>query len=124
MNEKLPSVTSYLRSDHEWSGALSAKSIPIAHPKLELALQSHLRDLKLDSTLQSSNEKCKLNVDGVSAHSHNSAEHIVADHLGEIFQHLKIEIDRFGPIARRHTATDLVITIPTVSDNNYGILQS
>jgi hypothetical protein len=95
----------------------------MVHTKLELGLQSTLGEL--DMTLQVLDGMANLNFDemlmnrgshDIPAYSHKSPEEIVTDYLEKVFQYLEQEVDRFGPIARKHTATDLVVTVPTVSD--------
>jgi hypothetical protein len=130
MDEKVPSVISYSRSDYEWGGALSDDSISMVHTKLELGLQSTLGEL--DMTLQVLDGMSDLNFDkmlstirsydDVPAYSHKNPEEIVTDYLGKVFQRLEMEVDQFGPIARKHTATDLVVTVPTVSSINHIML--
>jgi hypothetical protein len=124
VDEKVPSVISYSRANYEWGGALSEDSITMVHTKLELGLQSRLGEL--DMTLQVLDGMSDLNIekmmstmcnyDDVPAYSHKSPEEIVTDYLRKVFQHLEMEVDRFGPVARKHTATDLVVTVPTVGD--------
>ncbi|KAI4959504.1 hypothetical protein J4E86_003226 [Alternaria arbusti] len=126
VDEKVPSVISYSHSNYEWGGALSEDSISMVHTKLELGLQS--RQDELDMTLQVLDGMSNLNIDDmlrsmsndedVPAYSHKSPEEIVTDYLQKVFQHLEVEVDQFGAIARKHTATDIVVTVPTVSDTN------
>ncbi|KAI4955558.1 hypothetical protein J4E91_001419 [Alternaria rosae] len=121
VDEKVPSVISYSRPNYEWGGALSDDSISMVHTKLELGLQSRLGEL--DMTLQILDGMSNLNIDemlstmcnydDVPAYSHKSPEEIVTDYLQKVFQHLEMEVDQFGPIARKYTATDLVVTVPT-----------
>ena len=123
----MPSVISYSRPNYEWGGALSDDSVSMVHTKLELGLQSRLGEL--DMTLQILDGMSNLNIDemlrtirshdDVPAYSHKSPEEIVTDYLQKVFQHLEMEVDQFGPIARKHTKTDLVVTVPTVSNTNY-----
>ena len=127
MDEKVPSVISYSHPDYEWGGALGENSIPIVHTKLELGLQSRLGEL--DMTLQVLDEMSDLNMDellsimrshdNVPVYSHKSPEDIVTDYLQKVFQHLEMEVNQFDPIERKYTATDIVVTVPTVSDTNY-----
>lgn len=129
MDDKVPSVISYSRPDYEWGGDLSAESISMVHTKLELGLQSTLGEL--DMTLQVLDGMANLNIDemlktvrshdDVPAYSHKSPEEIVTDYLEKVFQHLEVEVDKFGPIARKHTATDLVVTIPTVRGTKHDM---
>lgn len=123
VDDKVPSVISYSRPHYEWGGALSADSISMVHTKLELGLQSTLGEL--DMTLQVLDGMTNLNFDEMlmtrgshdtPAYSHKSPEEIVTDYLEKVFQYLEQEVDKFGPIARKHTTTDLVVTVPTVSD--------
>jgi hypothetical protein len=51
----------------------------------------------------------------VPAYSHKNPEEIVTDYLGKVFQYLEQEVGKFGPVARKHTITDLVVTVPTVN---------
>jgi len=132
VDEKVPSVISYSSPEHEWGDALSENSVSMVHTKLELDVQSLLGEL--DMTLQVLNGMSNLNFDGmlsnisnngdVPAYSYKSPEDIVTDYLRKIFQYLYGEVDQFGQLARKHIATDIVVTVPTVRDVNYVILQS
>jgi molecular chaperone DnaK (HSP70) len=123
VDDKVPSVISYSQAKHEWGGSLSADSVSMVHTKLELGLQSTLGEL--DMTLQVLDGMANLNFDemlmargshDIPAYSHKSPEEIVTDYLEKVFQYLEQEVEKFGTAARKHTAVDLVVTVPTVSN--------
>ena len=122
VDDKVPSVISYSRpEDPEWGGGLSENAVSMVHTKLELGLQKLLGEL--DMTLQVLDGMKNLEyLDTLlsddnhdrPAYSHKSPEDIVTDYLSKVFQYLEQEVEQFGPMARKHTTTDLVVTVPTV----------
>ncbi|KAJ4365713.1 hypothetical protein N0V83_008333 [Neocucurbitaria cava] len=50
---------------------------------------------------------------GVPAYSHKSPEEIVTDYLTRVFEYLDLTVSNFNEAFRRHTATDVVVTVPT-----------
>lgn len=53
---------------------------------------------------------------GIPAYSHKSPEEIVTDYLEKIFQYLDQTVNKFTKAFRNNTTTDIVVTIPTVSN--------
>ena len=124
LDEKVPSVISYFRPDYEWGDGLSKDAVSMVYTKLELGMQKVLGEM--DLTLQVLEGMKNLNFDemfrsqggrDIPAYSDKSPEEIVTDYLTKVFQRLEQEVDRFGKMARKHTATDLVVTVPTVSSH-------
>ncbi|KAF2127870.1 hypothetical protein P153DRAFT_432314 [Dothidotthia symphoricarpi CBS 119687] len=123
-HDKVPSVISYSRpsqaTEQQWGSNLSADAVSMVHTKLELGLQDVLGEL--DMTLQVLDGMMDLNFDAMMMsrgnqdlppYSHKSPEAIVTDYLTKVFEWLEQEVEKFGSVLRKHTATDIVVTVPT-----------
>jgi hypothetical protein len=122
---KVPSVISYSRPspamEQQWGSSLSPAAVSMVHTKLELEIQDVLGEL--DLTIQvldgmknlSSLDPTAANTNyDRPAYSHKSPEDIVTDYLAKVFRRLDEAVEKFTDAFKRHTATDLVVTIPTV----------
>lgn len=123
-HDKVPSVISYSKcstaGERQWGSNLSPDAISMVHTKLELGVQSVLGEL--DMTLQVLDGMMDLNIGAIlrttkdhdlPPYSHLSPEAIITDYLTKVFLWFEQELEKFGPVFRRETATDLVITVPT-----------
>ena len=124
-HDKVPSIISYTKSSDEyqqWGSSISPGAVTMVHKKLELGphpLQGEL-DLVVQVLEGMKNlhfeEILLANEDGtVPAYACKSPEEIVTDYLVKVFTYLDETVEKFSDAFRRHTATDLVVTIPTVS---------
>lgn len=123
-HDKVPSVISYSRAsergEQQWGSSLSADAVAMVHTKLELGIQNVLGEL--DMTLQILDGMNNLDFDttfmgkgsqDLPPYSHKSPEEIVTDYLTRVFQWLEQEVEKFDTVLRKHTSTDIVVTIPT-----------
>lgn len=123
-HDKVPSVISYSRpsekGEQQWGSSLSQDAVAMVHTKLELEIQDVLGEL--DMTLQVLDGMNNLNFDidfmgrgsqDLPPYSHKSPEEIVTDYLTRVFQWLEQEVEKFDTVMRKHTATDIVVTVPT-----------
>jgi hypothetical protein len=122
---KVPSVISYSRPsaemEQQWGSDLSPNAVSMVHTKLELGLQDVMGEL--DMTLQVLDGMKDLSFADMMAanennsrpaYSHKAPEEIVTDYLTKVFKRLDEAVDEFTDAFRRHTTTDLVVTVPTV----------
>jgi hypothetical protein len=130
---KVPSVISYSRPsaamEQQWGSDLSPNAVSMVHTKLELGLQDVMGEL--DMTLQVLDGMKDLSFADMMAanennsrpaYSHKAPEDIVTDYLTKVFKRLDDAVDEFTDAFRRHTTTDLVVTIPTVCEQATIIL--
>jgi hypothetical protein len=127
--DKVPSVISYSRPseamEQQWGSNLSANAVSMVHTKLELGIQDVLGEL--DMTLQvldgmknlSFADMMAANDDhGLPAYSHKTPEEIVTDYLTKVFKRfyeaVEDSVEDFTAAFKRNTATDLIVTVPTV----------
>lgn len=108
--------------EQQWGSSLSPKAVAMVHTKLELGIQDVLGEL--DMTIQVLDGMKNLNFKemmaattghGLPAYSQKSPEEIVTDYLTKVFMRLDEVVNEFTDAFRRHTTTDLVVTVPTVS---------
>jgi hypothetical protein len=124
--DKVPSIISYSRpsreNEQQWGSNLSPAAVSMVHTKLELELQDVLGEL--DMTIQVLDGMKNLSFadmmasNGTSdrpAYSHKAPEEIVTDYLSKVFLRLEEVVEGFTDAFRRHVATELVVTVPTVS---------
>ncbi|KAL6709496.1 hypothetical protein ACN47E_001431 [Coniothyrium glycines] len=118
MEDKVPSVISYSGDHCAW--AYDVSGVTMVHTKLELGLQSLMGEM--DLTLQVLEGMGNLNFDEMfemkdgpdrPTYSHKTPEDIVTDYLSKVFEYLEQDVDKFGDVARKHTTTDIVVTVPT-----------
>ena len=126
---KVPSVISYSRPseamEQQWGGDLSPNAVSMVHTKLELGMQDVLGEL--DMTIQVLDGMKNLsfmdmmaatNEHDRPAYSEKAPEEIVSDYLTKVYGVLDDVVDeKFTDAFRKLTATDLVVTVPTVCDN-------
>jgi molecular chaperone DnaK (HSP70) len=123
---KVPSVISYsppsADMEQQWGSSLSPKAVSMVHTKLELGIQDVLGEL--DMTIQVLDGMKNLNFREMMAantdqdrpaYSQKSPEEIVTDYLTKVFRRLDEAVEEFTDAFRRHTTTDLVVTVPTAS---------
>ncbi|KAH7085513.1 hypothetical protein BKA63DRAFT_598156 [Paraphoma chrysanthemicola] len=121
---KVPSVISYSppseAREQQWGSSLSPDAVSMVHTKLELGMQDVLGEL--DMTLQVLDGMKNLSFADMMvangnldrpAYSHKAPEEIVTDYLTKVFERLDEAVEEFTDAFRRHTATDLVVTVPT-----------
>lgn len=123
--DKVPSVISYTKCSadyQQWGKSISPDAITMVHKKLELG--PHSLQGELDLVVQVLEGMRNLNFEDiilanednmVPAYACKSPEEIVTDYLTKIFTYLDQSVDQFSEAFRRYTATDVVVTIPTVS---------
>lgn len=122
---KVPSVISYSPEEDEkrqWGSDISDNAVSMVHTKLELGMQDVLGEL--DMTIQVLDGMKNLSfMDMVAAtgphdrpaYSEKSPEEIVADYLTKVYGIFDDKVDAdFTDAFRKLTATDLVVTVPTV----------
>ncbi|CAO2656251.1 Nn.00g050540.m01.CDS01 [Neocucurbitaria sp. VM-36] len=120
-HDKVPSVISYSvpseMMEQQWGSSLSPQAVSMVHTKLELGIQKLQGEL--DMTLQVLDGMKDLDfsrmmtANGIPAYSHKSPEEIVTDYLAKVFEYLDLTVNNFNEAFRRHTATDIVVTVPT-----------
>ncbi|KAH8727125.1 hypothetical protein GQ44DRAFT_725417 [Phaeosphaeriaceae sp. PMI808] len=121
---KVPSVISYSSPteamEQQWGSSLSPNAVSMVHTKLELGMQDVLGEL--DMTIQVLDGMKNLSFADMMAsngdhdrpaYSHKAPEEIVTDYLTKVFIRLDEVVEEFTDAFRRHTATDLVVTVPT-----------
>jgi hypothetical protein len=126
---KVPSVISYSPQselmEEQWGSSLSPNAVSMVHTKLELGMQDVLGEL--DMTLQVLDGMKNLSFADMMAangdydrpaYSHKAPEEIVTDYLTKVFLRLEEAVEDFTDAFRIHTATDIVVTVPTVSEAN------
>jgi hypothetical protein len=122
---KVPSVISYSHPsaamEQQWGSDFSPDAILMLHTKLELGLQDVMGEL--DMTLQVLEGMKDLSFSDMMAanknnsrpaYSHKAPEEIVTDYLTKVFKRLDEALEEFTDAFRRHTTTDLVVTVPAV----------
>ena len=124
-HKKVPSIISYTKSAggsfQQWGSSLSPNAVTTVHKKLELGpqpLQGELdlvvqilegmKDLHFGDIVLADEDN------EIPAYACKSPEEIVTDYLTKVFGYLDLTVEEFKPSFRKHTITDLVITIPTV----------
>ncbi|KAH7078168.1 hypothetical protein BKA63DRAFT_552283 [Paraphoma chrysanthemicola] len=121
-HDKVPSVISYNPSEdfQQWGSSLSLDAVTMVRKKLEICHHS-LRG-ELDLVVQVLEGMRNLNFDGLIRASKDrrlpiyackSPEQIITDYLAKVFTYLDNTVANFRESFRKHTKTDLVITIPT-----------
>lgn len=124
-HDKVPSVISYTKSKdgkhQQWGSSLSDDAVTMVHKKLELC--PHNLQGELDLVVQALENMQNLHFENIvlstedgliPASACKSPEEVVTDYLTKVFAYLNRTVDTFEESFRRHTTTDLVVTVPTV----------
>jgi hypothetical protein len=108
--------------EQQWGSNLSPNAVSMVHTKLELDLQDVSGEL--DMTIQVLDGMKNLGFSDMMAangdydrpaYSHKNPEEVVTDYLTKVFLRLEEVVEGFTDAFRRHVATDIVVTVPTVS---------
>jgi hypothetical protein len=107
--DKVPSVISYSRPseamEQQWGSNLSENAVSMVHTKLELGVQDVLGEL--DMTLQVLDGMKNLYLTKIFKRFYEAVEDSVED---------------FTAAFKRNTATDLVVTVPTVWEKTWRLV--
>lgn len=133
--DKVPSVISYSPQseamEQQWGSNLSPNAVSMVHTKLELGLQDVLGEL--DMTVQVLDGMKNLSFANMMAangdydrpaYSHKNPEEVVTDYLSKVFLRLEEVVEGFTDAFRRHVATDVVVTVPTVGRRHSRLVAS
>lgn len=123
-HDKVPSIISYTpptANYQQWGSSLSPEAVTLVHKKLELCPQPLKGELAL--VIQTLENMHNLNFDSIVPDRNDdipdsackTPPEVVTDYLKRIYTYLNQTVEEFTDAYRRHTTTDLVVTIPTVS---------
>lgn len=122
--DKVPSIKSYSKRSKEgqeanWGSDLAPGAVAMKHMKLRLDAQSVSDEIEfllqlLDGTRNLNFENIK-DAKGMPDYTEKPPEEIVTDYLTNVFQHVLQTVNGFTTEVRETIPTDIVITIPVVS---------